>query len=62
MTILKNNSFCPLVVNPDPDCYCVDLTSRSIRLVLDYCKVNYKKCDIYMQKRIGRIGARRNAG
>ncbi len=62
MTILKNNSICPLVENPEPECYCVDLTSRSIRLILNYCKVNYKRCDVYVKKGMSRLGAQRKAG
>ena len=45
----ENNNFCPLVNNPEADCFCLDLTSAGIIQILSYCKNNYKKCRIYQK-------------
>ena len=47
--------FCPLLSNPEPDCYCFNLNSQKIAYALDYCQGNYLACDIYqrVKKQIG---------
>ena len=41
--------FCPLIDNPEPDCYCANLTSQKIPLALLFCQENYRECDIYQR-------------
>jgi len=49
MNTIKNKNFCPLVSNPDAECYCRDLTSASIIQIMNYCKDNFKRCRIYQK-------------
>lgn len=47
-------SICPLVENPDDDCYCFNMNSHKIRMVVHYCQRNFEECKIY--KRISKDG------
>jgi hypothetical protein len=39
--------YCPLIKDPAPDCYCVEMNNSKINLVMRYCSGDYKQCDIY---------------
>ena len=41
--------FCPVLSNPEPDCYCFNLDSQKIVFALEYCQGNYLACDIYQR-------------
>ena len=41
--------FCPVLINPEPDCYCFNLNSQGIAFALQYCQGNYLACDIYQR-------------
>ena len=41
------HSFCPRIIEPFSDCYCVGLTSQKIVLTLEFCGGNYQGCEIY---------------
>ena len=41
--------FCPVLNNPEPDCYCFSLDSQNITFALKYCHGNYLACDIYQR-------------
>ena len=41
--------FCPVLNNPEPDCYCFNLDSQKITFALKYCQGNYLACDIYQR-------------
>jgi hypothetical protein len=41
--------FCPVLHNPEPDCYCFNLNSQGIAFALQYCQGNYLACDIYQR-------------
>jgi len=41
--------FCPLLGNPEPDCYCFNLNSLAIASALKYCQGNYLACNIYQR-------------
>ena len=46
----KDNStgiYCPLIKDPHPDCYCLDLNNSKINLAIRFCTKNYEQCDIY---------------
>jgi hypothetical protein len=45
---------CPLVEDPDGDCYCFNMNSHKIRLVVHYCQRSFEECKIY--KRIQKDG------
>lgn len=45
----REEKFCPLLFNPELDCYCFDLDSQSIALALKYCHGNYLACEIYQR-------------
>jgi len=38
---------CPVLVNPEPDCYCLNLTSLNIPRAVQYCLNNFRQCPIY---------------
>ncbi len=38
---------CPLINRLEPNCYCQNINSKSILLVLRYCISNFKHCAIY---------------
>jgi len=38
---------CPVLENPEPDCYCLDLTSLQIHMAIQYCLGNFIQCPIY---------------
>ncbi len=57
MNLIVKKEFCPLVVKPEAECFCMNLTSRTIKQVLYFCKANYERCDIYLNKRVNPVEA-----
>lgn len=47
INIQWNNHKCPLVRNPLVECYCFNLTSKTINSAIEYCGYNYQKCEIF---------------
>jgi len=45
----KGNGTCPVLENPDPDCYCLNMTSLIIQRAVQYCLTDFRKCPIYMR-------------
>lgn len=45
----RAEKFCPVLSNPEPDCYCFNLDSQKIAFALKYCQGNYLACDIYQR-------------
>ena len=43
----KGNGTCPVLENPEPDCYCLNLTSLTIPLAVQYCLNDFRQCPIY---------------
>ena len=43
------DSMCPLLENPQPDCYCLKLTSLSIPRAVHYCLRDFRDCPIYLR-------------
>jgi hypothetical protein len=41
---------CPFVGEPGPDCFCLDMNSRNIELVVRYCSGNFETCPIYREQ------------
>jgi len=39
---------CPRVRNPFPDCYCLNMTSASIPMVVYFCREHFAQCPIYL--------------
>jgi hypothetical protein len=42
-------NFCPLLNDPEPDCYCFNMNSHTISLAVKYCQGDYLACDIYLR-------------
>jgi hypothetical protein len=40
---------CPVLMDPDPDCYCFDLSSMKIPNAVKYCLHDFRGCDIYQR-------------
>jgi len=38
---------CPVLENPEPDCYCLNLTSLTVPLAVQYCLTDFRQCPIY---------------
>jgi hypothetical protein len=41
---------CPYVTEPRPGCFCLDMNSRNIELVIRYCSGDYEECSIYREQ------------
>ena len=41
------DSMCPLLEDPQPDCYCLMLNSLSIPKAVHYCLRDFRDCPIY---------------
>jgi len=46
---LSNSRPCPLVIEPDRECYCVNPGSSSLQPALFYCREHYEECTIYIR-------------
>jgi len=42
---------CPVLDNPDPDCYCLNLTSLNIPKAVQFCLRDFRQCPIYKNYR-----------
>lgn len=42
---------CPVLENPEPDCYCLSLTSLGIQMAVQYCLEDFRQCPIYKRSR-----------
>ena len=38
---------CPVLDDPAPDCYCLNLTSRTIPKAIQFCLRDFRQCPIY---------------
>ena len=43
------DNLCPLLENPQPDCYCLSLSSLNIPKAVHYCLRDFRKCPIYQR-------------
>ena len=43
------DGMCPLLENPQPDCYCLKLTSLNIPRAVHYCLRDFRDCPIYLR-------------
>ena len=41
---------CPVLDNPEPDCYCLNLTSLNIPKAVQFCLRDFRQCPIYKNK------------
>lgn len=48
--ILGQHRICPLVAQPAPDCFCLNLTSQRIIDVLANCCDHFEDCVIYRRQ------------
>jgi hypothetical protein len=46
---VRGKRTCPVLENPEPDCYCLNLTSLQIQKALQYCLGNFGQCPIYQR-------------
>ena len=40
---------CPVLNDPEPDCYCMNLTSWHIQKAFQYCLGEFKQCPVYLR-------------
>jgi len=40
---------CPILDDPEPDCYCIDMTSLKIPRAVKYCLRDFRECDIFQR-------------
>jgi hypothetical protein len=40
---------CPVLEDPEPDCYCLKLTSLNIPRAVHYCLRDFRDCPIYLR-------------
>ena len=38
---------CPVLDDPQPNCYCMDMTSMTIPYAVKYCLRDFRACKIY---------------
>ena len=42
-----SEEMCPVLDNPEPDCYCLNLTSLDIPKAVQFCLRDFRQCSIY---------------
>jgi hypothetical protein len=47
--IKHGENICPILDNPEPDCYCSDLNSLTIPHTVKYCLNHFRACSIYQR-------------
>ena len=40
-------NMCPILDDPQPNCYCIDMTSMKIPYAVKYCLRDFRECEIY---------------
>ncbi len=45
----NGREMCPVLVDPDPDCYCFGLSSIKILCAIKYCLQDFRECEIYQR-------------
>lgn len=45
----NTDRMCPVLENPEPDCYCLDMTSIKIPYAVKYCLRDFRECGIYQR-------------
>jgi len=43
----NGGKMCPILDDPQPDCYCIEMTSMKILYAVRYCLRDFRECDIY---------------
>jgi len=43
----RGKETCPVLENPEPDCYCLNMTSLQIQKAIQYCLGDFGLCPIY---------------
>ena len=43
------DSMCPLLRNPQPDCYCLSQSSYDIPKAVHFCLQDFRECHIYQR-------------
>ena len=43
----ESEEMCPVLDDPEPDCYCLNLTSLEIPKAVQYCLRDFRQCPIY---------------
>ena len=42
-----SEEMCPVLDNPEPGCYCLNMTSQSIPKAIQFCLRDFRQCPIY---------------
>jgi len=45
----SGGKMCPILENPQPNCYCFDMTSMKIPYAVKYCLRDFKACKIFQK-------------
>jgi len=48
----KNGKFCPLIKECLEECYCTNMSSKTIEAAIYFCGSNYTKCNIYEKRHL----------
>lgn len=48
-SVISHRKVCPLVADPQPDCFCASLTSQRIVQVMNYCCDRFVECAIFLR-------------
>ena len=51
--LFSHRRVCPLVIDPQPDCYCNQLTSQRIVQIVSFCCDRFHECVIYRRLQAG---------
>jgi hypothetical protein len=43
------DNICPIIDNPEPDCFCRDMNSLTIPYTVKYCLRHFRACSIYQR-------------
>jgi hypothetical protein len=45
----NRGKMCPVLDDPQPNCYCIDMTSMKILYAVKYCLRDFRACEIYQR-------------
>lgn len=47
---ISRRKVCPVVADPQPDCFCASMTSQRIVQVMNYCCDRFVECAIFLRQ------------
>lgn len=45
----QRTNLCEWATHPFQDCYCIEVTGRTVSMIARYCMDNYRECPVYLK-------------